>query len=361
MPIVVQRNISLGQHTTLQVGGVADYVIAIDSEAALHEACEFATDHTAIPPLVLGGGSNVLIGDRGYRGVVFLMRLKGISEVVDASGLKLTVMAGEDWDEVVEFTTKRGWSGLENLSGIPGTVGAAPIQNINAYGASVADVISSVEVYDVQLRKKSTLTKDECQFSYRDSMFKQKEMKQKIIMSVTFSLQNIISKNISYKSSSQSVEKILTEKNILQPTPQDIREAVLTARGNIGMLKGMYNSAGSFFKNTVVTTEQFLFIKEKVETDFPELNRRFSPWYWQLNDQSVKLSTAFLLECSPYNKTTFGSDRFRSVVGLSSKHSLSIVTESGATATDVHDFANMIITSIESMFEITIEPEVIFV
>jgi UDP-N-acetylmuramate dehydrogenase len=287
------------------------------------------------------------------------MKIKGITELNDADTPTIAVMAGEGWDELVEYTTDKGWSGLENLSGIPGTVGAAPIQNINAYGASVADAVARVEIFDVVSNQKSTLTKNECLFGYRDSIFKQKEMKEKIVLSVTFSLQKTISKNISYKSSSQSVGKILAEKNILTPTPSDVRAAVLQARRRIGMLAGMYRSAGSFFKNTIVSNEEFATVLEIVERDFPELNKMFSPWYWQVDDQTVKLSTAFLLECSPYNKTTFGINRYRDVVGLSPKHSLSIVTESGATATDVQNFANEIISAVKNIFQITIESEVI--
>jgi UDP-N-acetylmuramate dehydrogenase len=359
MAIKVQQNVSLGQYTTLQVGGVSDYVIEVDSVTALQEACEFASTHTKLPPLVLGLGSNVLIGDEGYRGAVLLMRIQGVREVIDDDGIQLTAMAGEDWDGLVLYTTKNGWWGLENLSGIPGTVGASPIQNINAYGASVSDSIVSVSVYDVVQNKIYSLSKEACRFGYRDSIFKHADMKHCVVVSVTFVLQKTIVKNISYKSSSQSIEKIMAEKNILTPTAPDVREAVLQARGTIGMLEGMFRSAGSFFKNTIVTNEQFTKVLAKVETDFPELNDKFSPWYWRLDDQSVKLSTAFLLECSPYNKSTFGIKRHRGVVGLSPKHSLSIVTEAGATAADVKDFVEIIILSVKNIFAVTIESEVI--
>ncbi len=362
MPEGIQRHVSLDQYTTLHVGGVADFVAEVKNLAELTQALAFAQTHTTSSPLILGGGSNVLISDEGYRGLVIRMCSKGkvvVSETKDE--ILLTVQAGEPWDELVAYTVTQGWSGLENLSGIPGTVGASPVQNINAYGASVADTIVSVEVFDSIEGVIKNLSHAACQFGYRDSVFKQPAGKGLIVTSVTFRLSPEVSTNLSYRSSSQSIARYLADKQIEIPTLQNIREAILYARRNIGMLEGQFRSAGSFFKNTIVSDEEFAHIEHIVATHYVELGQKMSPWFWKLPSQQVKVSTAFLMECSPFNKETYGIKRFNDVVGLSPKHSLSIVTEPGATATDVVTFAEEIISAVKKIFAVTIEAEVNFI
>lgn len=355
MEIKVEKNVLLSAYTTLKVGGIADYFVKVNTEKELEEALRFA-EQTTTPPLILGGGSNILISDDGYKGLVILNRIKGIAYEENVDDILVTAAAGETWDDFVAYTVEKGWSGLENLSGIPGTVGASPIQNINAYGASVSDVIESVIVFDNGLKKKKKLSAEECVFGYRDSIFKKPAGKNLIVTSVTYRLASTVKTNLSYRSSSQSVQKYLAEQSINNPTVSDVRKAILYVRNNIGMLPGQFRSAGSFFKNTIVTKEEFEKIEQKVIKEFPEQNKNLSPWNWPL-ENGVKISTAFLMECSPYNKTSYG-ERRKDGVGISPKHSLSIVTESGATATGVHKFVKEIKKSIQDIFEIEIETEV---
>lgn len=361
MELNIQKNVPLHQYTTLRVGGVADYFVEVKSVEELKKAASFATQNS-LPLLVLGGGSNVLIADGALHLFVIKNELKGVTYQHVADSVVLAKAgAGEDWDNIVEQTVARGLCGLENLSGIPGTVGAAPVQNINAYGATVADVIDSVEVYDSATDTLRTLTAIECCFGYRDSIFKQPAGRHFIVVSVTFKLQATSTVNLSYRSSSQSIERYLIEKNITTPTLTDVREAVLHVRSNIGMLLGQFRSAGSFFKNTIVSKEKFAVIESIVGKEFADIGKRLAPWHWQLEGGDEKVATAFLLECSSYNKNTYGCKAWKGVVGISPKHSLSVVTQEGATAKDVTDFVEEIKTSVKNIFAVTLETEVDYI
>ena len=361
MEVVIQPNVPLAPYTTLKVGGVASYFAVVKDAQEVRAAWRQA-EPAAKPPFILGGGSNVLISDGPLERLVIKNEIKGISfeESIDDTVI-VRAGAGASWDELVETVVNRGLSGLENLSGIPGTVGAAPVQNINAYGATVADVITSVEVYDGAIDTYRTLSAAECHFGYRDSIFKRTEGKSLVVLFVTFKLTKAAAINISYRSSSQSIERYLAEKNITTPTVVDVRAAVLHVRSNIGMILGQFQSAGSFFKNTAVSAEQFKLIEETVKKDFADTSERLSPWHWSLPTGEEKIATAFLLECSPYNKHTYGIKRFRDVVGISPLHSLSIVTFPRATATDVQDFVEEIKQSVKNTFGVALETEVDYI
>lgn len=358
MTLAVEQNVPLASYTTLAVGGKAAYFFHLTDEMQLPELVVFAAARQ-VPITVLGGGSNVLIADGILRRLFLRNELKGMERSVTADGVvHYTVAAGESWDAFVEQTVMEGLTGLENLSGIPGTVGAAPIQNINAYGAQVADVIESVRVFDTATGTYRVLDNMACRFAYRDSVFKAPVGASFIVTAVTFALAPAGAANLSYRSASQSIARYLAEQQITTPTVQDVRAAILHVRGTIGMLQGQFRSAGSFFKNTIVNAETFAKVEAIVLEKFATQHAQFSPWYWELPDGQVKISTAFLMECSPYNKSTYGEKRWHEVVGLSPRHSLSVVTEVGATASEVQTFVAEIIAAIESIFSVTIETEV---
>ncbi len=360
MQLDIKKNVILAPYTTLHVGGVADYVVEVASLEEVKAACKWA-QQTGTPPLILGGGSNVLIADGQLHRLVIINKIMGIAYTASDTHTLVKAGAGEGWDSLVETLVNQGLAGLENLSGIPGSVGAAPVQNINAYGVSVADSIQSVEVYDMVADTFRVLSGTECHFGYRDSIFKREEGKHLVVISVTFKVTTTTAKNISYRSASQSIERYLSENNISSPTVADVRQAVLHVRSNIGMLLGQFRSAGSFFKNTVVSAEKFAAIEEAVRREFLEISEQLSPWHWTLPTGEEKIATAFLLECSPYNKNTYGNKRWNDVIGISPKHSLSIVTFDGATAADVHDFVQEIKTAVRNIFDVTLETEVDFI
>lgn len=361
MAVRIEENIPLAAHTTLHVGGVAAYFHRLTDEQVLPELAVFAQTHK-VPVWVLGGGSNVLVGDGVIKRLVLKNELTGMvfAPSVDG-GVCVTVAAGESWDGFVAAVVARGLAGVENLSGIPGTVGAAPIQNINAYGAQVADVIESVRVFDIRAMHERVLTAAECAFGYRDSIFKHAAGTDLVVLEVTFLLTKTTTANLQYRSSSQSVARYLEELGVAEPSLADVRAAILYVRSNIGMLAGQFRSAGSFFKNTIVSKEQFAEIESVVHETFSELDEKMSPWHWEVSEAEEKISTAFLLECSAYNKRTYGKKRFKEAVGISPKHSLSVVTEAGATTADVLEFVALIVSAVENIFGVTIEPEVNFV
>jgi UDP-N-acetylmuramate dehydrogenase len=362
MELHIEEKISLAEHTTLKVGGVARYFAKLTDAADLPLMVEFA-ESKGVPIFVLGWGSNVLIEDGELSLFVIKNELMGASFKAAENGETLvTAASGEEWDSFVSTVVERGLAGLENLSGIPGTIGASPIQNINAYGTSVAEVVESVTVFDLAAKQSRTLTAEECEFGYRDSIFKQSAGANLFVTEVTFRLASAGAEiNLSYRSSSQSIEKFLLEKNISKPTLVDVRQAVLHVRKNIGMVDGCFRSAGSFFKNTILSAKEFSHVESVVAKNFSDVSEKFSPWHWPLPDGTIKVSTAFLMECTAYNKRTYGKKRWQGVVGLSPLHSLSIVTEEGATAADVQDFAVLMISEVKQNFGITVESEVNFI
>ena len=361
MSLEVQKKISLADYTTLKVGGVARYFAVVKNVDELLEAVKFS-DSQKIPIRVLGSGSNVLIADGELPYLFLKNELKGVTyKVVSEDKILVKASAGEPWDSFVADTVEKNLSGLENLSGVPGTVGASPIQNINCYGASVSETIKTVEVLNTENKKFFELSGEECKFGYRDSIFKHEAGANLIVTAVTFGLSTNRNKNLSYQSSSQSIEKYLANQGIVEPAVADIRQAVLQVRKNIGMLEGQFRSAGSFFKNTIVEKEVFSRIEKIVNDRYEDLDKKFTPWHWSLPDGREKISTAFLLECSPFNKTTYGVKRWRDVAGLSPLHSLSIVTEVDAKAEDVRDFAKLITDAIMEIFGISLESEVNYI
>src|SRR3989344_7365184 len=203
----ILQNISLAEYTTFKIGGEARYFCVVKSEEELREALDFAEsknpESQQMPFFVLGGGSNILISDRGFTGLIIKIEMTGISlkkyDEEKNGTVLVTAWAGESWDELVAKTIGEGLWGLENLSGIPGTVGAAPVQNIGAYGVEAGDMIFSVCAFDITTGAARIFTNTECRFSYRESFFKTIEGKKYIITNVTFKLSKSPSPNLSYK------------------------------------------------------------------------------------------------------------------------------------------------------------------
>jgi UDP-N-acetylmuramate dehydrogenase len=357
----ISKGVPLAPLTTLQIGGPAEYFAEVHTLAELQELTHWAHQE-GLPVFVLGGGSNVLIHDTGVPGLTLAMKIQGITYESGKDGSVLAkVASGESWDEFVSDTTKKGLWGLENLSGIPGKVGGAPIQNINAYGVSVGDMIVSVEALHHGTNESRTFSASDCQFGYRESFFKTEVGKEYIITGVTFQLSKTQKIHTSYRSSLQSVERYLAEHAITAPTSENVRDAIISVRKRIGMVEGMYRSAGSFFKNVIVRADEFVQIKNIVNEQHAAKEEKFSPWNWELPDSMVKISTAFLMECTPYNKDDFKEKTFHGCVGISPVHTLSLVNINNAHADDVRAFAEVIIDAIEKEFGVRIETEVCFI
>jgi UDP-N-acetylmuramate dehydrogenase len=237
----------------LRVGGPAKSIVNVSTEAEIVAAIEAAGDS---PILIIGGGSNVLISDKGFEGtVIHIANNEAEAEVDACSGATLTIGAGENWDDFVATTISRGYAGLETLSGIPGTVGAAPIQNIGAYGHEVSEFITRVRTYDRQTKAIKTFTNAECEFEYRNSIFKRTPGRY-IVLSVQFQIRTgEISTPITYAELAKKLGIAVGEKAPVI----DTRKAVMELRAAKGMLLNPDDkdswSAGSFFTNPIITTD----------------------------------------------------------------------------------------------------------
>ena len=310
----------LSSFTTLRVGGPARKIVHAHSEAELIEFVK-AADSAKEPILILGGGSNLLISDAGFAGTVIRVESKGNALDYDAcSGGMIEVSAGEDWDKFVEISIKKGFADLESLSGIPGTVGGAPIQNIGAYGHEVSETIARVKTYDRSKGEIKTFTNTECKFSYRNSIFKEQPGKY-VILSVTFQLRKgVQSLPISYAELAKQLSVNIGD----QVEVTKVREAVLKLRASKGMLINLeneINSAGSFFVNPILSKS----VADQLPADAPR---------WPQSDGKVKTSAAWLMEHS-------GVVKGEKLAGaqISDKHVLALTNSGDATAEDIIELA----------------------
>lgn len=327
----------LSSFTTLGVGGPATNFLHVKSEAELISAVKSADD-SKTPILILGGGSNVLISDSGFAGTVVRVETTGNSYEIDScSGGTLTVSAGSDWDEFVAFTIEKGLANLESLSGIPGTIGGAPIQNIGAYGHEVSEVIARVRTYDRTKQEIKTFMASECNFSYRSSIFKESAGRY-VILDVTFQLRK------GEQSLPIGYAELANELGVeigARVEISKVREAVLKLRGAKGMLVGQgINSAGSFFMNPILKKD----IADKLPSAAPR---------WPMPDGRVKTSAAWLMEHAGVSK----GDRLAGAQ-ISPKHVLALSNSGDATAKDLIELARSAQEKVKAKFGIELQSEV---
>jgi UDP-N-acetylmuramate dehydrogenase len=328
----------LRDYTSLRVGGPAKNFVEVGTEQEIIAAIEAAGDS---PILIIGGGTNILVSDNGFEGTVIRIASRSMKSEVDAcSGATLTIGAGENWDDFVALTIERGFAGLETLSGIPGTIGAAPIQNIGAYGHEVSEFITRVRTYDRVAKGLKTFTNSECDFSYRNSHFKSHPGRH-VILDVQFNLRSgELTTAITYAELAKKLGIEVGEKAPVTAT----RAAVLELRGAKGMLLNPTDrdswSAGSFFTNPIVSKE----IAAKLPEGAPQ---------WPTPDGNIKTSAAWLIEHSGVNKgDSHGGAR------VSTKHVLALTNAGNATATDIAELAKSAQQSVFEKFGITLEAEV---
>jgi UDP-N-acetylmuramate dehydrogenase len=329
--VQVRRDVRLADLTTLAVGGPIDRFLEVtrvdDLVAAVRDA-----DEAGRPLLVLGGGSNLVAPDEGWPGDVVAVRTRGI----DRAGSELTVQAGESWDDLVAFTVANGLAGMEALSGIPGSTGATPVQNVGAYGQEVAQTITAVRVYDRAEKVARTLTPEECGFAYRDSRLK-RDPARFVVLEVTFALhRGEMACPIGYAELARTLGVELGESAPLT----DVRSAVIDLRRGKGMVLDPADpdsrSAGSFFTNPIVPAAQAV-------DGCPS---------WPASDGLVKLSAAWLVQSAGFGRGTREGN-----VGTSSRHSLALTTEPGATAAELLAFAGRIVAAVQQQFGVTLVPE----
>ena len=327
----------LANFTTLGVGGPAAKLIQVKTEAELISAVKSADD-SGEPLLIIGGGSNILVSDSGFAGTVIKVETSGNSFEIDAcSGGTLTVSAGSDWDEFVAFTIEKGLANLESLSGIPGTVGGSPIQNIGAYGHEVSEVIARVRTFDRKQQEVKTFTASQCEFGYRSSIFKT-QINRYVILDVTFQLRiGEASLPIGYA----ELAKELGVEIGARVAITKVRDAVLKLRRTKGMLLGEgIKSAGSFFMNPILDKGA----AEKLPNEAPR---------WPMVDGRVKTSAAWLMEHAGVSK----GDQIAGAQ-ISPKHVLALSNAGDATAKDLINLARSAQEKVHAKFGITLQTEV---
>jgi UDP-N-acetylmuramate dehydrogenase len=333
----VKHNVSLKDYTTLHIGGRAAFLISVTTLDDLKEALIFAREKN-IPITVIGGGSNILMSDAGTSGLVIKMEMRGVKyRAIGGDKVEVEAGAGESWDDLVSFAITNNLYGIENLSGIPGTVGAAPIQNIGAYGVELNGVAAWVDVLNTKTLTTKRLTPEACKFSYRDSIFKHTIGKKYIVTGVCFTLTRDGTPNLSY----HDLKKYFGED--ATPTLDEVRTAILSIRAQKFPDLREVGTAGSFFKNPIIPLSQYRTLLEQ----FPQL-----PAYY-IDRAHVKIPLGGILESLGWKGKRRGSVR------TYEKQALVLVTEYGATAKDVDLFAQEIEKDVKEKIGITLEREVV--
>jgi UDP-N-acetylmuramate dehydrogenase len=345
----LRENVILAPMTTLGIGGPARFFARAESPEEIPVAVNWAASQK-LPLFVLGGGSNIVVADDGFAGLVLQIDIKGVRSQRDGDQIKVTAGAGEEWDPFVADCVASGWAGLECLSGIPGRVGATPIQNVGAYGQETSETLARVSVFDRVESKSLDIEGSECGFDYRTSRFKTSDAGRFVVTSVTFALRLDGVPSVRYP----ELQKLLTDQGLYQPDLQHVRQAVTELRRRKAMvidpLDPDSHSVGSFFVNPIVSQEDF----ENIRRCAGEETRGSMPAFPQ-RDGRVKLSAAWLIERAGIKRGFV-----RGNVGTSSKHALAIVNRGGGTARGVIELKNIIQDRVRREFGVELVPEPVF-
>lgn len=345
--MLIQENVPLAPLTTLQVGGPARYFVEANSVDDVVDAVEHAAANN-LRLFVLGGGSNLVVSDTGWPGLILKINIKGIHSSELADKVLFEVGAGEDWDQFVARTVTENCAGVETLSGIPGTVGGTPVQNVGAYGQEVSETIVGVKVLDTRSLRTSDLTNDQCGFAYRTSIFNTNERGRYIVLRVSFLLRPGGEARVTYA----DLQKFFPSNS--NPSLAQVRGAVRTIRNSKGMLivpgDDDCRSAGSFFKNPIVTVQQ----QAKVDA-IAEKEGKKAPSY-PAKEGRVKLSAAWLVENAGFPK-----GYAKGPAGISTKHSLALINRGGAKAADIVALKDEVQKGVKEKFGIELQPEPVFV
>lgn len=333
----------LADFTTLRLGGPARRFVEAGSEREIHQIVrDSEISHERF--LILAGGSNVVIADRGFDGTVVLVRTQGISARRDRDEVVVTVEAGQPWDDVVVHAIESGWSGLECLSGIPGSAGATPIQNVGAYGQEVAELIEWVRVLDRATGEVTEWPPAACGFGYRSSVFRGNQ--RWIVLAVAFRMPvSSLSAPIRYAELASTLDVPIGER----ADAATVREAVLRLRAGKGMVLDASDrdtySAGSFFTNPLLGGDEFERLVQRAADAGP-------PPAWPAADGNVKTSAAWLIERAGFKKG-YGTEH----VSISTKHSLALTNRGGATTAELLDLAREIRDGVAERFGVELRPE----
>jgi UDP-N-acetylmuramate dehydrogenase len=344
----LQEFIALAPYTTLGVGGPARFFCEVHSEAEIEQATQFARDRN-LPLFVLGGGSNLLVSDAGFDGVVMRLGVIGSRhERREGESVLLEVGAGESWDDVVLYAVDRGYAGIECLAGIPGDAGGTPVQNVGAYGQEVAETILKVRAYDLETRTFVDLDHESCRFGYRRSLFNTDARGRHIVTAVTYKLRPDGEPALRYADVKRHFAAQFERGE--KPTLRQVYDAVRSIREQKGMLVGQGGadgrSAGSFFKNPVVPSSTLPQIAIRAGRRSEEVP------HYPAGDGMMKLAAAWLVEQSGFHKG-FAIGR----AAISSRHTLALVNLGGATAAELIALRDAVMTAVQNKFAVQLEQE----
>jgi UDP-N-acetylmuramate dehydrogenase len=347
------EEVPLAPYTTFQIGGPARWFAEAASEDDIAAGIAFAGERR-LPLFVLGGGSNLLVSDGGFPGLVLRIALRGIDSGIDSDidsdqgkGQSIvSAAAGEDWDGLVAYAVAAGYGGIECLSGIPGTAGGTPVQNVGAYGQEVSQTIVMVRAFDRSTSQFVNLPAAACGFSYRRSIFNSSQRERYVVSRVEYRLSKDAPANFVYA----DVARYFASRNVTSPTLAEVRDAVRSIRAQKGMLlvpgDADCRSAGSFFKNPIVPAAKLDSVAQELG-----IERQGIPAY-PAQDGQVKISAAWLIE-----RAGFAKGYALGNAGISSRHTLALINRGGASAAEVIALRDKVIDAVASRFAVRLEPE----
>jgi UDP-N-acetylmuramate dehydrogenase len=332
----IHENVSLKNFNTFGIDAYARYFVEINHKEELVELLKDSKWNDETQRLILGGGSNMLF-TQNFEGLVVKINIRGIEHRINHEEVFVESGAGEVWGDLVNYCVDWGFVGMENLSLIPGSVGASPVQNIGAYGVELKDIFESCEAFEIETKTFKTFNQEACKFDYRESIFKQTLKGKYIITSVKFKLSTLLHLNISYGAISDELEK----RDIVKPTIKDVSTVVSAIRVSKLPDPSTIGNAGSFFKNPVITISEF----ESIHQKFPNMV------HFIVKD-GIKLAAGWLIEQCGFKGKTIGN------TGTWKNQALVLVNHGGASGAEVYSLSEQIILSVKEKFDVKLEREV---
>ena len=333
----IYEDFKLLNYNTFGVESTSKYYIEISSEEALRNVSKL-NHFKKNPVLILGGGSNILF-TKNFDGLVISNKIRGREIIFQNSDyVYLKVGAGENWHDLVMYCVDKGWGGIENLSLIPGNTGTAPMQNIGAYGVEIKETFLELEAFEIKTGKTIKFLKSDCNFGYRESIFKNEKKNQYVILNITLKLNKKPEINISYG----DVIKILEDNNIKNPTIKDVSNAIISIRKLKLPDPNKIGNCGSFFKNPIIEKNQLKIIQKK----YPNIV------YYKINESKVKIAAGWLIEKAGWKGKTFNN------YGVHKNQALVLVNYGNAKGSEIYELSEKIIVDIYQKFQISLEREV---
>lgn len=323
----------------MRLGGLAKWLVYLTSEEEIPGYIKYAHDHGS-PWMVMGTGSNIVWQDEGYDGLIMVNKLRGkylLSE--DDKNIVVKLAAGENWDDIVGWTVSMGWSGLEFLSLIPGSVGAAPVQNLGAYGQELSNLLVEVEAYDSHTEAFGGILNSQCRFAYRSSRFKKEDKGRFVITAIVLKLSKISSRPPFY----EALQSYLDNNGILEHHPKTIRDAIIDIRSNKLPDPSKIGNNGSFFINPIINEQHYQELKVK----YPQLKG------WPAGDGKFKLAAGWLLEQAGFKDFHDSETK----MGTWHAQSLVLINEGAQNTSDLLAFKKKIVDKVSGMFGVTLEQE----